>query len=121
MLWGKLTFEEVNGLIGNQVTGQILRSVDTAYDQCTVTIGSLPELNETGFLFGLLEFDCTTHHGDCVCGVISCTCASETSDCFLCFSETTLSDEPPGRFGGDEEEDGEGSWEHPLECNGDSI
>ena len=92
------TFEKENRLVSNQVARQILRCVHTAHNQCAVAIGTFPQFNETGLLFRLLEFDCATHHCDCVSGIIICTRASKAFDCLLCLSQTALSYEPPGRF-----------------------
>ena len=57
-----LTFEKVNGLVGDQIARQILRCVHTAHNQCAVAIGASPQFNETGLLHVLLKLDGTTHH-----------------------------------------------------------
>lgn len=42
---------------------------------------------------------------------------SETSNGLGSLFKTTLSDKPPGRLGGEEDEDGKGSGEHPLKSD----
>lgn len=40
------TLEKEGGLVGNQVTGKVLRCVDQAGDNCSSEIGALPEVEE---------------------------------------------------------------------------
>lgn len=91
-----LTFEKVNRLVSNQIARQILRCVHTAHNQCAVTIGTFPQLNETGLPLALLKLDRATHHCDCVSGILICTRASKAFDSLLCLSQAALSYEPPG-------------------------
>jgi hypothetical protein len=91
-----LTFEKVNGLVGDEIACQVLRCVHTAHNQCAVAIGTFPQFNETGLLLGLLKLDRATHHCDCVSRIFICARASKAFDSLLCLSQTALSYEPPG-------------------------
>lgn len=115
-----LTLEEIDSLVGNQITSQILRRIHTANDQCAVAISALPQFNKTGLLHGLFQINGTTHHGYLILGVIVCTAAAKALDSLLCLIQPALSYEPPRRLRCQEQEDSERSWEHPLECDGNS-
>lgn len=112
-----LTLEEVDSLVSDQVTSKVLSGVDAANDGSTVSISALEELNEAGLFDGLLEINGTSHHGNSLLSVVDVGRTSETSNSIRSLLETTLSDEPPGRLGGEEDEDGEGSGEHPLKSD----
>ena len=60
----QLTLEEVDGLVGDEVTRKILSSVDTAHNEGSVAIRASPQLNQVGLLLILLKFDGTTHHSN---------------------------------------------------------
>jgi hypothetical protein len=91
-----LTFEKVNGLVGDQIARQILRCVHTAHDQCAVAIGTSPQFDETRLLLALLKLDRAAHHGDGVSGIIICTRAAKAFDRLLGLGQTALAYEPPG-------------------------
>lgn len=95
------TGEEVNCLVGNQVTSQVLREVDTSDDQGAAKVSASEELGVRRRLCRGLHIDDTAHHGD---GLVSHRLgfAAETVDGFGCFFETTFADEPPRRFWGEE-------------------
>lgn len=112
--------EEVDGLVGNQVTSQVLGSVNAADDEGTVEIGATEELEQARLLDSLLEIDGTLHHGNGLVGVVDLGGTSETANRLGGFLETALSNQPPRRLGREEDEDGERSREHPLESNGNS-
>ena len=54
----KLTLEKVDGLVSDQISGQILSRIHTAHNECTIAVSAFPQFNETGLLLGLLKFDC---------------------------------------------------------------
>ncbi|KAG9665291.1 putative sugar transporter, partial [Aureobasidium melanogenum] len=85
--------EEVDGLVGNQVTSQVLSGVDEANDEGTAEVGALEKFDVAGFLLRCFHLNNTTHHRDL----------------------------PPGRLRGEPDKDGEGSREHPLESNWDPV
>ena len=112
-----LTLEEVYSLIGDQIAGQILRSVDTANNERAVEISALPEFNQAWLLLSLLQLDRATHHCHGVSWIVSCTGAAKAADSFLCIREAALACEPPWRFWSDEHEDGKWCGEHPLKSD----
>ena len=110
--------EEVDSLVGDEVTSQVLRSVDTADDESAVEISATEQFKVVGVLDRLLEIDGTTHHGDGLAEV-QAGAASETANCVFGFFEAALADEPPGRLWREVDENGERSGEHPLKRNWD--
>ena len=56
------TLEEVDGLVGNQVAGKILRRVYTAHNEGTAEICALEQFHVAGFGLGLFKLDNATHH-----------------------------------------------------------
>jgi hypothetical protein len=103
-----LTLEEECGLVGNQVTGKILRCVHQAGDDCAAEIGTLEKIEEGGGSAHLgFDLDGTLHHGEGLLGLVWVLVA-ETFDGAESFRLASAADEPPGRFGGEEDEDQEG-------------
>lgn len=74
-----LTLEEVDGLVGDEVTSKILRRVHTADNQGTVEISAPEQLQVAGLLLALLELDGTANHGNAF-GSIERIFASQASD-----------------------------------------
>jgi hypothetical protein len=55
--------EEEGGLVGDQVSGEVLRCVDQAGDDRSAEIGSLPEVQERGGTADVcLDFDRALDH-----------------------------------------------------------
>src|SRR5688572_14655555 len=95
----RLTLEEEDGLVGNQVAGQVLGSVDAADDEGTVKVDTAEKL-EVGRLLGiLLKLDGTTHHSNGLMGVRNNSLASETADGLGCLVEAAFANKPPGGLG----------------------
>jgi hypothetical protein len=100
--------EEEGGLVGDQVSGKVLRCVDQAGDDCAAEIGALPEIQErSGAANVCLDLDRTLDHRECFVGALLSVVA-ETLDGSQGFFFAAAADEPPWRFGGEEEEDEEG-------------
>jgi len=100
--------EEEGGLVGDQVSGKVLRRVDQAGDDCAAKIGALPEIQErSGAADVCLDLDRALDHGECFVGALLGVVA-EAFDGSQGFFFAAAADEPPWRFGGEEEEDKEG-------------
>jgi hypothetical protein len=102
------TLEEESGLVGDQVSGKVLRCVDQAGDYCAAEIGALPEVQErSGTADVRLNLDRTLDHRECLVGTLLGVVA-EAFDGSQGFVFAAAADEPPRRLGGEEEEDEEG-------------
>ena len=112
--------EEVDGLVGNEVTSQVLGEVDTTDDHGAAKVDTLEQLNVVGLLGALLHLDNTTHHGNALLRVDSLL-AAEACNGLGSLLELALAGQPPRRLGSEEDEDGERSGEHPLEGDGDPV
>lgn len=65
-----LTLEEESCLVGNQVTGKILRRVHQAGNNRSPQIGTLKKVEEgRGSTELLFDLDCTLYHGQCLLSV----------------------------------------------------
>lgn len=115
----RLTLEKVDGLVGNEVTRQVLGSVNTADNSSTVEIGALEQLQVVGLLNILLELDSAAHHCHRLVSVLHKRLAAETCDGARRVFETSLAGQPPRRFRRDPQEDSERGGEHPLKSNRD--
>ncbi len=58
------TFEEINSLVGNEVTSEVLGRVHTTNNECAVAVSALEKFQNTRLLLRLLQLNSTTHHGD---------------------------------------------------------
>lgn len=117
---GILTSEEVYGLVGNKVTRKVLSCVHATHNESAVQVSATEELQIIRFLDVLLELNGSTHHSNGFSGAALSLCAPKTLDCLCGFLQTSLSHQPPGRLGSDEEEDSERGGKHPLECDRNS-
>jgi hypothetical protein len=100
--------EEEGGLVCDQVSGKVLRSVDQAGDDCAAKIGALPEIQErSGAADVCFNLDRTLDHGECFVGALLGVVA-EAFDGSQGFFFAAAADEPPWGFGGEEEEDEQG-------------
>jgi hypothetical protein len=117
----ELTLEEEDSLVGNQVTSQVLRSVDAAHNEGTVKVNAAEQLKVAGLLLTRLKVNSTAHHSNSLRGIGDDGATSQTADGLGCLFKTALADKPPGRLGSKVEEDGERGGEHPLQCNGDAV
>lgn len=96
-------------MIGNQITGEILRGVHEAGDEGSSEIGPAEEVEEGGRTAELgLNLDGSLNHGNLAGGGLGGLCA-ETADGLEGLLLATVADEPPGGLGGEEDEDDEGS------------
>ena len=89
----RLTLKEEDGLVRDQVTGQVLRRVDTANNGGSTQIGSLEELDKSR-VFLRFRLDDSSHHGDGVLTVdkgLSTETFYRSSGLF----QPALSDQPP--------------------------
>lgn len=101
------TFEEEGGLVGDQVTGKVLRCVDQAGDDRAAEISTLPEVQErSGTTNVCFNLNCTLNHRKRFIGALLGVVA-EALDGSQGFFFATAADEPPWRFGGEEEENKE--------------
>lgn len=103
-----LTLKEESCLVGNQVTSKVLRRVHQAGDNCSPQIGTLNKVEE-GRGTALLHFDLngSLHHGKCLVGML-CGFTTEALDGAKGLLFASVTDKPPRRFGGEEDEDQEG-------------
>ena len=114
--------EEEGGLVGDQVSGEVLRCVDQAGDDRAAEIGALPEVQErSGAADVCFDLDRALDHGECFVGALLGVVA-EAFDGSQSFFFAAAANEPPWRFGGEEEEDEEGNlwrlvwYESGLAC-----
>lgn len=96
-------------MIGNQVTSKVLRGIDQAGDNRSPQIGALDKVEE-GWVTAslLLNLDSSLYHGKLMVRSLL-VFTSETFNGAKSFFFATLAEEPPGGFGGEEDEDQEGS------------
>lgn len=116
----QLTLKEVDSLVGNQVTRQVLRGVHTTNNKSTVEISALPQLNQVRLLDSLLKIDSPAHHSHRLRG-IKPSPASQTGNRLLSLLEAPLADEPPGRLGSQKQQDRKRGGEHPLQRDRDPV
>lgn len=90
-----LTLEEINSLVGDQVTGQVLRGVHTAHDEGAVAVGALEQLQKTWLALVLLQFNSATHHGNGFVVVLYKLLASEAAGGVGCLFVFSLPGQPP--------------------------
>lgn len=107
-------------LVGDQVSGEILRCVYTADDECSPKVRSTEKLQEARSSRRLLVFDDPSHHGHGLCRVDP-RFATETLNGPRGLFVSALPDKPPRAFWREKEEDSEGSWEEPLQSNWNPI
>lgn len=102
-----LTLEEECRLVGDQITGEILRCVHQTGDDGATQIGALQQIEE-GRRPAHLRFDLdgSLDHGEGLLGLLSIL-AAEALDGAKRFCFAAAADEPPGRLGGEENEDEE--------------
>ena len=112
---GRLTFEEIDGLVSNKVSSQVLCCVYTANNGSTVKVDTLEKLQKTGVAGILLKIDGTTHHGNGLLIGLEERLVYETTHRLRGLLVLALASKPPGGFGCQEDKDGERSREHPLE------
>ena len=92
-------------LVGNQISGEVLRCVDQASDGCTAEIGALPQVEERWVTANVcFDLDGTLHHGKGFVGAVFSVVA-EALDGSQGFLFAAATDEPPWRFGSEEKED----------------
>lgn len=104
-----LTFEEEGGLVGNQVTGKILRRVHQADDSRSPQIGSLDKVEKgRGTTHLLLNFNSSLHHGQCLLRMLS-RFVTEALDGAEGLVFAAATDQPPRGFGREENENQERS------------
>jgi hypothetical protein len=95
-------FEEESGLVGDQVSGEVLRCVDQACDESSAEIGAFPEVEERRATAGVgLDLDCTFHHSEGLVGV-SLVVVAKAFDRTHCLLLATTTKQPPGRLGCEE-------------------
>jgi hypothetical protein len=103
----QLTLEEECGLVGNQVTGEILRCVHQAGDDCAAEISAFEKIEEgRGSTHLGFNLDGTLHHGEGLLGLVRVFVA-EALNGTKGFCLASAADEPPGRFGGEEDQNQE--------------
>jgi hypothetical protein len=83
--------EEKGGLVGDQVSGEVLRCVDQACDDRSAEIDTLPEIKKRRATASVgFDFDGTFHHGESFVstnlGVVAK--AFDASQCFLLATAT---------------------------------
>jgi hypothetical protein len=102
------TLEEEGGLVGDQVSGKVLRCVDQAGDDRAAEIGALPQVQERSGAANVgFNLDRALDHRERFVGALLGVVA-EAFDRSQGFFFAAAADEPPWRFGGEEEEDEEG-------------
>lgn len=58
------TFEEVDGLVSDEITSKILCQIHAAHNRGTTKVSALEQFNVAWSLGGRLELNDTTHHSD---------------------------------------------------------
>ena len=91
---GVLTFEKVDGLVGNKITSQVLCSIHKADDTSSVRVDTLPQVQKGRITLIRFEVDSSLDHGNGLVGV-ELILASETFERFGRLLHTTFADEPP--------------------------
>ena len=105
----KLTLKEECCLIGNQITSKVLRRIHQTGDRCPTQISALKQIKKSGGSTHLrLDLDCALHHGQGLLGRLgrSITQTLDTTQ-GLCLAASA--NEPPWRFGSQEEQNHERS------------
>lgn len=87
----RLTLEEVDSLVSDEITRKILRQVYTANDASAVEISAFEQLQEAWPLVGGLHLNDTAHHGDSL-SRLHLRPASKSLDRVRCFFESSMSD-----------------------------
>lgn len=108
--------KEVNSLISDQVSCQILGGIHETDDERASEICASEKLGVAGLPDRLLVLDDTTDHSDSF-GDFDSGTLSETPDRYRRLLEFTLSDEPVWRFGREEHENRKWCGEHPLKSD----
>ena len=102
-----LTLKEEGCLVGNQVTGEILRRVHQAGDDCAAQIGTLEEVEKRGVTTQLgFDLDGSLHHGKGLVRFLF-RLGTEALDGLEGLVLAAVTDEPPGRLGAEEDENQE--------------
>lgn len=114
--------EEESSLIGNQVTSKVLRSVHQASDGGSSEINTLEQVKKGRVTTGLaLNLNKTLNHGKLLLRLgLGDTSATETLDGAESVLLASGTGEPPGRFGGEPENDHERDRENPLKTERNS-
>jgi hypothetical protein len=106
---GALTLEEERRLVRDQVSGEVLSSVDETGDDRPPQIGASDEVQEGGITTHLsLDFHGSLNHGKSLMRILL-GFAAQSLDRAQGFLATPVSDKPPGRLGCQEYEDQQGS------------
>lgn len=111
----ELTLEEECSLVGDQVTGEVLRCVHQASDDCPAEIGALEEIEEGwgSALLGL-DLDSTFNHGERLLRLLG-VFATQSLDGAESFRFAAAAEQPPGGFGGQEDQNQEGSLDGSVD------
>lgn len=103
-----LTLEEECRLIGNQVTGEILRGVHQTGDDCAAEVSALEQIEESRCSAHLgFDLNGSLNHGEGLLGLLL-VFAAEALDGAKGFGFAAVANEPPGRLGSEENENQEG-------------
>jgi hypothetical protein len=100
-----LTLKEESGLVGNEVAGQILRSVHTTGDERSPEVGTLEQIKKGRFTTHLtFDYDSSLYHSKCLFSLFWVLVA-ETFDGLEGLVSTAITNQPPRRLGAQENKD----------------
>lgn len=103
-IWGLLTLEEKGCLVGDQVTGEVLRRIHQTGDDCAAQICAFEKVEEGGGT-AVLSFDLDGSLDHCE-GLLDSVWvfAAKALDGLESFGLAAAADEPPGGLGGEKYE-----------------